>query len=441
MLWHRDMVTQSLHQPLVIGGVHTPKTWGSETWLSAAQAIAGRPELLGEWTRLLFGDDVPIFGKLLHTNFPPLVHVGFRRAVTRNELAFWIAREQASLRQLLAALDLGERTRFDAFAALYADWATIQGRTRWQSADEPSFAERLRPFTTTEDFEPLVVRLGQLRRNRAEMVDALNEVDLRREEGNLLLTSAGVVHAIFGLSHQTHPLDYSRAVLENLLAKMRRLARAGRSDDELRAIVDVEALAAARARNVAPPKNEAWLPLSVNGQLALVEPQQTSDTTYSFADFYTPFVWDGERVRFRKGDPTFGLRSDEVARQLETVDLSATSLDAIRCKPEPIVESSDALLSRLIDAPERWPFFTVHRLELDGGAHWRGDHASGVFQQLVVVQGDVELSTSDGSVRLGPEASAFIPATMRGGYRLTSDGGATLLAFAVPGPRGGIGHG
>jgi hypothetical protein len=285
------------------------------------------------------------------------------------------------------------------------------------------------------------MRLGQLRRNRAEIVDALNEIDLRREDGNLLLTNAGLVHAIFGLSHQTHPLDHSRAILENVLAKMRRLARAGRSDDELRAIVDGKALAAARARNVAPPKNEAWLPISLSGQLALVEPQQTSDTTYSLADFYTPFVWDGERARFRKGDPAFGLRSVDVARQLDTVDLSATSLDAIRCKPEPIAESNDARLSRLIDAPERWPFFTVHRLELDGGANWRGDHAPGVFQQLVVVQGDVELSTNGGSVRLGPEASAFIPATMRGGYRLTSDGGSTVLAFAVPGPRGGIAHG
>ena len=33
-----------------------------------------------------------------------------------------------------------DRGRFDAFATLYADWATIQGRMRWQSADERSFA-------------------------------------------------------------------------------------------------------------------------------------------------------------------------------------------------------------------------------------------------------------------------------------------------------------
>jgi hypothetical protein len=221
---------------------------------------------------------------------------------------------------------------------------------------------------------------------------------------------------------------------------MQRLARAGRSDEELCSIVDAEELAAARARNVAPPKNGALLPMNQGGQLALVEPTQTSDTSYSLADFYTPFVWDGERARFRNGDPSFGLRSADVAQQLEHVDLSATSLDAIRCQPELIAESNGARLSSLIDAPERWPFFTVHRLELDGGANWHCDHAPGVFQQLVVVCGDVKLSTNGGSVELGPEASAFIPATMRGGYRLSSVSEATVLAFAVPGPRGGIGH-
>src|SRR5262249_12695110 len=149
----------------------------------------------------------------------------------------------ASLRQLLEALDLGDRARFDAFATLYADWATVQGRVRWQGADELAFAERLRPFATPHKHAQLVERIGQLRRNRAELVDVLNEVDLRREDGNLLLTSAGLVHAIFGLSHQTHPLDHSRALLEGLIAKLRRLARAGRSDAELRELVDGAALA------------------------------------------------------------------------------------------------------------------------------------------------------------------------------------------------------
>jgi hypothetical protein len=254
-----------------------------------------------------------------------------------------------------------------------------------------------------------------------------------------------MVHAIFGLSHQTHPLDHGRPMMASLLKRLRRLARAGASDGELRAIVEPKSLGEARARNLAPPKNEAWLPMSLGGQLLLVEPQQSSDTTYSFADFYTPFVWDGERARFRKGDPRFGLCSREVALHLETADLSATSLSSVRQVPEPVVELGQhrAQLYRLIDDGERWPFFSVHRVELDGkpesAARWRGDHAPGVFQQLVVVRGEVELTDAQGGVHaLGPSASAFIPATMRGGYQLASASETTVLAFSLPGPRGAM---
>lgn len=453
-------------RPLVLRAVDTTKSWGSETWLNSArpeasahvanapgtptlaEVIAARPDMLGEWTRLLFGDELPIFTKLLRAAFPPLVHVGFRRSVDRTQLLGWLAREQALLRQLLGALDICDRARFDAFASLYADWATVQARVRWQSSDEVTFADRLAPFVAPEKRTQLVDRLGQLRRNRAELVDVLNEVDLRREDGNLILTSAGVVHAIFGLSHQTHPLDHGRPLLQNVMKHMRRLASSGCTNAEVRGLVETATLSDAHARNLAAPKNEAWLPMTVGGQLTLVEPQQSSDTTYSLADFYTPLVWDGTRPRFRKGDPSFGLRSADLSLQLESVDLSATSIDSLRRTPEAIAESgqSRAQLLRMVDDPERWPFFSAHRIELDGTAakpaSWRGDHAPGVFQQLVIVRGAVDLTDFDGGVvALNPRVPAFIPATMRGGYRLTSSVEATVLAFSVPGPRGGIVHG
>jgi hypothetical protein len=188
--------------------------------------------------------------------------------------------------------------------------------------------------------------------------------------------------------------------------------------------------------------------MTLGGRLTLVEPQQSSDTTYSLADFYTPFVWDGTRARFRKGDASFGLRSADLALQLESVDLSATSIDDVRRVPQVVAESGQrrARLMRMIDDPELWPFFSAYRIELDGTAttqasFW-GNHAPGLFQQLVVVSGEVELTDADGGVVvLGSHAPAFIPATMRGGYRLTSVGEASVLAFSVPGPRGGIVHG
>ena len=452
----------------VLRAVVSPKSWGSERWLNSARreagaivsnapgspaladVVAAHPEVLGDWSRALFGEDLPIFTKFLHADFPPLVHVGFNRDVDRAELTGWLAREQALLRQLLASLELTDRARFEAFASLYSDWATLQARVRWQSDDTANLATRLQPFTQSgkpEQSARLTEWLEQLRTNRAQIVEVLNEVDLEREDGNLLLTSAGVMHAIFGLSHQTHPLDHTRPALQTLLRQMRRLAQAGGTDSDLHGLVAAAGLPALRAQNAAPPKNEGWLPMRVDGKLTLVEPQQSSDTTYSLADFYTPFIWDGQRARFRKGDALHGLRSVDLAQQLYSVDLSATSIDALRRVPTPIVERGQhrAQLFRLVDEAD-WPFFTAHRLELDGTnatpATWSGDHGPGVFQQLVVVRGDVELTDDNGSTSmLNASVPAFIPATMQGGYRLSTSGAATILAFSVPGPRGGIVHG
>lgn len=452
-------------RPFVLRAIESAKSWGSESWLNSARReagaivsnapgspaladiIAAHPEVLGTWSRSLFGDELPIFTKFLHADFPPLVHVGFNRDVDRAELTGWLAREQALLRQLLGSLQLTDRARFEAFASLYSDWATLQARVRWQSDDTHTLAERLAPFAQPDKRARLGEWLQQLRVNRAQIVDVLNEVDLEREDGNLLLTSAGVMHAIFGLSHQTHPLDHTRATLQTLLRQLRRLAQAGGTDSDLHGLIDAAGLPAQRALNLAPPKNEGWLPLSVGGKLTLVEPQQSSDTTYSLADFYTPFIWDGKRARFRKGDADHGLRSDVLAEQLAGVDLSATTIESLRRVPVLIEERGQtrAQLFRLVDEAD-WPFFTAHRLQLEGAAgspaSWSGDHAPGVFQQLVVVAGEVELTDGNGSVSmLSPSVPAFIPATMQGGYRLTSSGEATILAFSVPGPRGGIVHG
>jgi hypothetical protein len=455
-------------RPIVLGPVDTPKSWGGERWLNStrpegratvagaagtasttlAELLAATPALLGEWARRLYGDELPIFTKFIHTDFPPLIHVGFRRRVERAALLDWLGREQELLRTLAGALSLPSRDAFDAFQKGYAAWATEQACARWLRDDVTVLAEQLRPLTRPSATVELAAAIAELRRNRAQIVDVLNEVDLRAEEGNLLLTSAGVVHAIFGLSHQTHPLDRSRPALETLLGKLHALASAGASDDELRAHIEAAELGRLRERNrAAPPKNEAWLPATIDGRLTLVEPQQTSDTTYSLADFYTPFVWDRDRFRFRKGDPTRGLAVADVAAYLDGVDLGATALADIRRVPEPLPHASTATarLHRLVDEPARWPFFTAYRLDLDGTisapATFASDHPPGVFQQLVPLAGELELHDAAGPVAtISPRAPVFIPATLAGGYRLATTGAAKLLILSVPGARGASPH-
>jgi hypothetical protein len=451
-------------QPIILGPVETPKSWGSELWLNSAwrgasatvradgastlaELLAAQPALLGEWSRRLFGDELPIFTKLLRANFPPFVHVGFKSAIDRQTLLGWLAREQALLRQLFSILDVHSRDAFDAFMRIYSEWATMQAEARWRVDNEQTLAERLTPFARPDGAARLRSWLGLLRWNRSHIVDLYNEIDLRNEDGNLLLTPAGVVHSIFGLSHQTHPIDRARATLQALFRHLKRLVTSGASDEELRTLVDQAGLPELRRASLGAPKNEAWLPTSVGGQRILVEPQQTSDTTFSVADFYTPFVWSRDRMTFRKGEPTSGLVSSELVRMIDGMELSATTVEQIRRVPVslPGASSPSVAAFRLVDDPVAWPFFTAHRLDFDGrpgaAARWRGDHAPGVFQQLVVLDGKMDIIDAHGhSAELSPSAPAFIPATMTGGYQLVSVGAARALIFSVPSPRGGFAH-
>src|SRR5580704_12714917 len=97
-------------RPSILSPVNAPKAWGWELWLTStrpeaaarlgnssstlAELVAAHPEVLGAWTRRLFGDEMPLFAKFIHTDFPAQVHLGFRRAVDREELLGWLDREQ-----------------------------------------------------------------------------------------------------------------------------------------------------------------------------------------------------------------------------------------------------------------------------------------------------------------------------------------------------------
>jgi hypothetical protein len=404
-----------------------------------AERLADDPALLGHWARLIFGDQVTLTPQRIDVTFPPLLHIGFRRAVEPAELLGWLAREQATLRQIVAALDIGSRERFDVLAELYRDWATLQAQVGWQSPDEDAFAARLQPFASPVPAkrERLGDWLGQLRRNRAQLIDALHTIDLRREQGQLVTSGAGAVYSRFGQPLTVQPHD-GRALYEMLFRRLRRLVAAGGNAQQLGETISAAALPALRGQG-RPPAAAAWLPLDVEGRLALVEPF-AADHAGAVADFYAPFAWSAGGVRLRLGHPRYGLSSDELARALCGVDRAASTPAQLRRAPVPLSGHGRAQLWRVVDEPERWPLFTAHRLELDGEpsapARWHGDHEDGLYQQLVVVRGEVELSdAAGGTARLEPDRPAFIPATLRGGYHLEARGAATLLLLALPGPQ------
>ena len=405
-------------------------------------AVAAQPDVVGCWARLVYGEGLPMLAHRTQPPDPPLVHVGFRRAVARAELACWFAREQALLRQLLGALCIDDGERFAAFAARYHAWAVAQASARWLLDDGADIAATLRPFVTPSASARFPALFTQLATNRAQVVDSFNELDLRREEGNIILTGAGLIHGFVGQPHSATPIDRSTLALQQLFRQLKGLVHAGACDGDLRALIEASPLGETRALNAAPPQNSAWLPVRVDGDFAVVEPQQCGADPHKLASFFTPFAWDGRQVRFAAGDPGYGLRSEEVEARLKEAVLAPTSLDRVRRAPRLLHRSGceRSQLACLVDEPESWPFFTAHRVDLDGAAthpaSWRVEQTGSAFQQLLVTSGEVELTRErTATVTLRPSTSAFIPATMVGSYRLSSRGPASVLLFSLPVPR------
>ena len=351
--------------------------------LSLAAFIEKRPEVLGHWSRKLFGDTLPIFVKFLSTRFPDKVHVGFRPgaltgAREKFSEAFTAAleREQNTLRRILELLDpdaLGDQARFESFRECYERWAVTQAEHVWSDLESDSeFLGELESYLRSGvRRDSLSEQIRELRENRAWIIGHFNEIDLREQSGNLLLLQAGVAHAIFGLSHQGHPRDHALETLSRLYSELRTLAEGGAGEGALEQAIDsaLPDLERRRAENTGAPKNEAWLPFEVDGSMLLVEPQQTSNTTYSWLDAYTPLVYREGRVAFRKGDPASGVSRDQLELFVREIDMVECDPATITMQPVEIAAGRDAAsarLYRLIDDTETWPYFTVHRVDLDG---------------------------------------------------------------------------
>ena len=463
-------------RPTALLSVPVPMSWGLEEWhgstqegvgqagltvgagrRSLAEVVRARPALLGRWSRALFGDDVPVFSKFLRTNFAPFVHFGFATAVERTELLGWLGTEQALMRQLFAVLAVHSPEQAAEFVGHYSSWAMNQslgapeggGRVeRWASValDETLVAAAtpfLRPGTTAAHLRAL---LGEIRLNRARYSASVNLVDLRREVGNMLLSPAGVPHAINGLSEQTHPRDAAFGPLTALFATLDALEGHQASDDQLGAAIEAAALGEVRRANRHPPKNEAWLPIEMNGALVLVEPQQASNVTYSFADFTTPFAWNEARggFVFRKGDARHGLSDAELATFVDALELQPLAPSSARRQPVPVDAGPGARaadLARLVDEPRTWPYFTAYRLRLGAGGTFQAHVSDGAFQSVLVLQGTAVLRhpACPQPLPLTPEQqpAAIVWATVRGPYSVdaAADAGAEVLFLSVPVPR------
>ena len=426
--------------PLRLIARRAVKSWGEELWLNSTrpeypagisrqQTLAGllrrRPGLLGSWSRRLFGSELPVFAKFIRTDFPPIAHIGFSSLVRPQEFYSWICREQDLLAALRRGLRLPDERAFHGFERVYESWASRRALARWEAAParDRAFAKSLQRYCR-RDRDELAQLAEDLRRSHQRISRVLNEVDLRREQGNLLMLEAGVIHALFGLSLQFHPIDPTQEALQEFI-----LAGGSRAVKTLR-------LARRGLSPAAAPKSEVWLPLPEGKKLRLAEVQQSSDCTYSVADFFTPFVWQ-KGARFRKGHPALGLTDAALRRHISGIDFSVTTVAGIRCRPQPLDPGPGARrcrLWKLLDRPALWPFFTVRRLDLEADGRWAAPPEPS-FQHLVVLSGTVLLGSGLRSWRLSPSAPAFLPADLPQGCTLCAAEPASLLLVGIPSPR------
>ncbi|HBT60662.1 MAG TPA: hypothetical protein DEB40_02815 [Elusimicrobia bacterium] len=355
---------------------------------------------MGDRPRTLFGDGLPVFAKFIRTDFPPLAHIGFRVRVRPEDFVSWTCLDIELLGRLRQRLRVPDQRSFRAFARAYESWAEDRALRRWRADPDRDgkLAASLRRLRTgsAADLSSLLARLGD---NRARIADVLNEVDLRRQAGNLLLIKAGLLHALFGLSHQFHPSD--------------------------------------PAQNLGAPKSEAWLPFLQGRDFRLAEVQQSSDSTCSLADFFTPFLWD-KGLRFRKGSACRGLCESAVRRMIRSMDFRITKIPDILCKPqsmEPGPGSRGCRLYQILDRPESWPFFTIYRLDLLGtrsrAVSWAAP-ARRTFQHIVVLKGSARLAAGARMRLINARRPAFVPAELPGGFGIAAKEPASLLLISVP---------
>ncbi|MEW6170266.1 MAG: methyltransferase domain-containing protein, partial [Candidatus Omnitrophota bacterium] len=340
-------------QPSVIAGTELSVGNLALPELNLRKFLEFEPQVLGR-----HAPKKPFFVKFLSTRFPAFVHLGFKTTVDPKEYCGLLCREVELIRQLFAGLrDNLTEDGFKTYEKAYADWATQQALVDWQDSQIVDLSAYLKPEVDGIDL------LRQIRDNRAKIVAPLHKIDLRENLGKALYVWGGSIHAIFGLSHQFHTATGSEA------------------------------------------KNECWIPIKVIGRdgqehILIVEPQQTSNRTYSPADFYTPIIWKDGKPALRKPK----MAEDIVAAEA-LMDFRAWPLSYYLKDSQPLSGNERQLVT------DPWPYFSVTEVRLANGESIGFVIKNGDYSEGVVSKGTVIIISRDGrQVKISQGQGYFIPA-------------------------------
>ncbi len=381
--------------------------------ITLKELLGYNPEMLGESL------DKGYFEKFECTNFVDRVHMGFNEKL--NEVGIevfieWLKEERELEHELKNLLDITDEETFRRFKEVYTNWCDYQAGSRWWG----DFIPDIKEFVKSENRRRISQLMSKIQGVRARIVELFNEIEL--EPGKVILSPVGYPHSIFGLSHQTHPLKGPQA------------------------------------------KNEAWIVIPVNDtggneHLILVEPQQTSNITFSFADFFTPIVFKKDKgLIMRKNLARRPTTSEEdfLQAEFETIEmfvrkgLKDTTTEEKNFVLEPQIErgkwrdryGKDLIAKEevLIQGtyPNVWPqeYFNVHRFTLNGKGKGAEAELSvapveGTSHDILVIKGEVVISSGGKDIPLKRGQSLYVPSTV-GRYVLSAKGEAEVLKFFKP---------
>jgi len=389
--------------------------------ITLKELIDSNPGMLGE--RIA---KKPMFVKYLHTRFPPKVVMGFNKKIEeKGGVDKFIAALQLD-RRLIVELKANFKTGLteqefnNVFKPEYERWVNEQSIQNWHAATGvaiPNIAGIMKPgYDVTGLME-------KMRRAREEVTSYLHIIDLK--PGQVILSPAGHPHGIFGLSLQTHPPSWNPE-----------------------------------------SKNEAWIIMSTKNaqaqeQIVLIEPQEMSNTTYSFADFNTPLVFKDGAVALRKDmrdkldaiAPTRPKTEDEaidimIRKGLKREGFADTSAFDITDKAYDVTPSYLGSINAEVKAviegtyPPVWDreLFVVHLVSLNGEGEQRPaliniQPNKDAYKEIEMISGEVVITgpgITEIRLRAGQkfnesDLTSLLPATAVGEYTIQTIGKAQFL--------------
>ncbi len=340
--------------------------WGEEHWYNYNEA----PDF----------PERSYFFKILKTRFARQAHLGFNPNFQKQLFIDLIKNERDLIQRLLLILQDSEyandKQHFESFRNNYIEWAMNNHNDFF-----------------LKEANDIAINLKSIRKKLMSMTHKLDFEELR---DHIMLVPTGTIHSIRGLSLQSHPK-------ENMPDKNKHT------------------------------KNEAWIYLpnyNSNGSdsdWALLEVQEISNDTYSYADFYATFEWKDGRPQTRKP-----LLNDN--------ELEEIIADGLYFEPKPresyikraeiIFEKNGITLRRYIDDATLWPFFSVYEIFC---------HESGTFEMpfskstydLFVANGSVEITATDKSYFLKAGESCIVHESF-GKYSIESAQDTRIFVIGKP---------